>query len=63
MNINVNGTLNCIYPMIELMKKRKKGQIAILSSLAGLRSLPSAPAYSASKGAVKFFCESMRIML
>ncbi|MGB1539781.1 MAG: SDR family NAD(P)-dependent oxidoreductase, partial [Rickettsiales bacterium] len=37
-----------------------KGQIAVMSSLAGMRGLPSAPAYSASKAAVKAFGEALR---
>jgi len=58
--INVNGTLNSIMPVIPRMQQRKSGQIAIMSSLAGLRGLPSCPAYSASKAAVRFFGEGLR---
>lgn len=36
------------------------GQIAIMSSLAGYRGWPSAPAYCASKAAVKIYGESLR---
>jgi short-subunit dehydrogenase len=36
------------------------GQIAIISSLAGYRGWPTAPAYSASKGAVRFYGEALR---
>ena len=42
------------------MKERKQGQIAIMSSLSGYIGLPSAPAYSASKGAVKLYGEALR---
>ncbi len=57
---NLDGVLNIIHPAIEKMKVRKKGQIAIMSSLAGFRGLPSSPAYSASKSAVRVYAESLR---
>lgn len=57
---NIDGVLNTILPVAELMKKRRSGQIAIVSSLAGMRGLPSAPAYSASKAAVKAYGEGLR---
>lgn len=37
-----------------------KGQIAIISSLAGFRGLPSSPAYSASKACVRVYGEALR---
>lgn len=57
---NVDGVLNIIHPAIERMKERKKGQIALVSSLAGFRGLPSSPAYSATKSAVRVYAESLR---
>lgn len=51
-DINVTGVLNTLHPLIPRMAARKSGQLAIMSSLAGFRGLPSAPAYSASKSAV-----------
>ncbi len=59
-DVNLNGVLNVINPAIERMKKRKSGQIAIISSLAGFRGLPSSPSYSASKAAVKVYGEALR---
>ena len=47
------GTLNTVLPIIGPMRSHKKGQIAMLSSLAGFRGMPSAPAYCASKAAVR----------
>ena len=41
--INLNGVLNTINPAISKMKERQNGQIAIISSLAGFRGLPSSP--------------------
>lgn len=59
-DINLTGVLNTIEPSVDAMKKKNCGQIAIISSLAGFRGWPSAPAYSASKGAVRFYGEAMR---
>ncbi len=57
---NLDGVLNLVYPVLDKMKSRKKGQIALVSSLAGFRGLPSSPAYSASKSAVRVFGEALR---
>jgi short-subunit dehydrogenase len=58
--VNLNGVLNTINPAIAKMKERKEGQIAIISSLAGFRGLPSSPTYSASKAAVRVYGEGLR---
>ena len=52
--------LNTIYPAIDRMQQREQGQIAIMSSLAGLRGLPGAPAYSASKAAARTYGQAFR---
>lgn len=62
---NIDGVLNTINPAIGVMEKQKikikyKGQIAIISSLAGFRGLPSSPAYSASKACVRVYGEALR---
>jgi short-subunit dehydrogenase len=59
-SINMVGTLNTILPIIGPMRLRKKGQIAMLSSLAGFRGMPSAPAYCASKAAIRSYGEGLR---
>lgn len=51
-DINITGVLNTLHPLIPRMAERKSGQLAIMSSLAGFRGLPSAPAYSATKAGV-----------
>lgn len=58
--VNVGGVLNTVHPLIPLMEKRGRGQIAIVSSLAGFRSLPGAPSYSATKAAVRYYGEALR---
>jgi len=42
------------------MKKRKHGQIAIVSSLAAYRGMPITPSYCASKAAIKSYGEALR---
>jgi short-subunit dehydrogenase len=59
-SVNLLGTLNTILPIIEPMRLRKKGQIAVLSSLAGFRGMPSAPAYCSSKAAIRSYGEGLR---
>lgn len=58
--VNVDGVLNTVYPAMERMVERGRGQIAFMSSLAGYRGFPDAPAYSASKTAVKALGEAWR---
>ncbi len=58
--VNLAGVLNTLSPAVTAMKIRQRGQIAIVSSVAGFRGLPSAPAYSASKAAVKVYGEALR---
>ncbi|MEZ5829744.1 MAG: SDR family NAD(P)-dependent oxidoreductase [Dongiaceae bacterium] len=58
--VNLDGVLNVVLPAIPRMIGRKRGQIAIISSLAGHRGFPGAPAYSGSKAAVKAWGEALR---
>ena len=61
LDTNITGVLNTIEPALQMMHEAgNKGQIAIVSSLAGYRGWPTAPAYSASKGAVRFYGEALR---
>lgn len=65
-DVNVQGVVNTVAPAVELMLakpregKDRRGQIAIVSSLAGFRGFPGAPAYCASKAAVKVWGEGLR---
>ena len=61
--VNFAGVIHTIHPLIERMKARGRGHIAIMSSLAGICALPSAPAYSASKAAVRVYGDALRGML
>lgn len=57
--VNWDGVLNTVHPAIAAMTAQGYGQIAIISSMAGLRGLPTAPAYSASKTAVRAYGEAL----
>lgn len=59
-DVNVQGVINTIHPLIDPMKQRSKGQLAIVSSIAGFRGSPTAPAYSASKAAVRVYGQALR---
>jgi short-subunit dehydrogenase len=58
--VNVDGVFNTLNPALERMAARGRGQLAIVSSLAGFRGMASSPAYSASKAAVRVYGEAMR---
>jgi short-subunit dehydrogenase len=60
---NIEGVANSLFPVIPAMQQAKKGQIAIISSLAAFRGFPGAPAYCASKAAVKVYGEALRGLL
>lgn len=60
LQVNVLGVWNTLAPIIPRMRARGGGQIALMSSLAGYRGMPSAPAYSASKAWVKGWGEALR---
>lgn len=59
-DVNVNGVLNTVLPCLPLMMARGRGQIALMSSLASFSGWPGAPAYGASKGAVRLYGEGLR---
>lgn len=62
-DVNVNGVLNTLAPAIDTMRRRGRGQLAIVSSVAGFRGMPGAPAYSASKAAVLAYGDALRVAL
>jgi short-subunit dehydrogenase len=57
---NIDGVVNTVQPAISFMARRRRGQIAIMSSLAAFRGFPGAPAYTASKAAVRVYGEALR---
>lgn len=66
METNVLATVATFAPFIEPMKKIAQDQscrLVGIASVAGIRGLPGASAYSASKAAVISYCESLRVEL
>ncbi len=63
LSVNVDGVVNTALAAAELMRPRRRGQIALMSSLAAFRGFPGAPAYCASKAAVRVWGEALRGML
>lgn len=61
--VNVDGVINTVMPLIAPMARRGRGQIAIMASLAAFRGMPGAPAYCASKAAVRIWGEGLRVEL
>jgi len=59
-SVNIDGVANTVLPAISRMQEQGGGNIGIVSSIAGFRGLPSAPAYSASKAALKIWGEGLR---
>lgn len=57
---NVDGVVNTVTPALEAMRDRQHGQIAIMSSLASFHAFRDAPAYCASKAAVRFYGNGLR---
>ena len=63
LDVNINGVLNTVEPLLHPMMTRKRGQIGIVSSLAGFIGLPYSASYNASKAAVRVWGESIRYVL
>jgi len=57
---NLDGVVNTVLPAIPRLTERGRGQIALMSSLASFRGFPGAPAYCASKAAVRVWGEALR---
>ena len=58
MDINVLGLVHTFQPFINAMRNAGKGQLVGIASVAGIRGLPGAGAYSASKAAAIAYLES-----
>jgi short-subunit dehydrogenase len=65
---NVTATVATFAPFIAAMKRQAQAgsrdcRMVGIASVAGIRGLPGAEAYSASKAAVISYCESLRVEL
>ena len=62
-DINLLGMVHTFQPFIHVMKQAKKGSLVGIASVAGIRGLPGASAYTASKAATIAYLESLRVEL
>ncbi|HWT71752.1 MAG TPA: SDR family oxidoreductase, partial [Oxalicibacterium sp.] len=65
---NVTATVATFAPFVETMRQQALAgnpgcRLVGIASVAGVRGLPGAGAYSASKAAVRVYCESLRLEL
>ncbi|MDA8256191.1 MAG: SDR family oxidoreductase [Betaproteobacteria bacterium] len=60
---NVTGMAQTLQPFIAAMKARGSGRLVGIASVAGIRGLPGAGAYSASKAAAIAWLEALRVEL
>lgn len=60
---NLLATVATFEPFVAGMRDRGRGRLVGIASVAGVRGLPGAGAYSASKAAVRAYCESLRVEL
>jgi NAD(P)-dependent dehydrogenase (short-subunit alcohol dehydrogenase family) len=62
-DVNARGAMATLLAAIPVFLAQKHGHLVAISSLAGIRGLPTSAAYCASKAALSVFLESLRIDL
>lgn len=60
---NLLATVATFSPFVAAMRAQGSGRLVGIASVAGIRGLPGAGAYSASKAATISYCESLRVEL
>ncbi len=63
LDVNVMGVAHGLEALLPRMIERRAGTVAVVSSVAGYRGLPTAAAYGASKAALINMCESLKLEL
>lgn len=61
--VNLLGTANALEPVMRAMIARRRGRIAVVSSVAGYRGLPTAAYYGATKAALINLAECLKFDL
>jgi short-subunit dehydrogenase len=61
--VNLDGALATVAGVLPEMRRRRSGQIALVSSLAAYVGLPRTPIYCASKAALRAYGEALRAWL
>lgn len=57
---NLMGTVNGLGALLPVFRARQRGQIAVVSSVAGYRGLPTSAAYGATKAALINMVEALK---
>lgn len=60
LDVNLRAALATVDVLVPAMRRRGRGQIALISSLSAYFGLPVTPSYCASKAALKAYGESLR---
>jgi len=58
--VNLMGVVHCLGAVLPAMTRRRGGQIAIVSSVAGYFGMPTAAAYGATKSALITLAQSLK---
>lgn len=61
--VNLNGTVNALVPVLNLMRPRRRGHLVIVASVAGYGGLPTSAAYGATKAGLINLAESLKFDL
>lgn len=61
--VNLMGGANCVEALVRAMTSRRRGRIAIVSSVAGYRGLPTSAYYGATKAALINLAEALKFDL
>ena len=60
-DVNVMGAVHTFQPFAAAMRDAGRGRLVGIASVAGVRGLPGAGAYSASKAALRTYLEALRV--
>jgi short-subunit dehydrogenase len=62
-DVNLKGAMATAAALVERMRQRRSGHLALISSLAGLAPQPDLPSYSASKAGLVSYGSALRVRL
>ena len=63
MEVNFFGTVNCVKLALPLLRAAHKPHLVVVASRATAAPFPRAEAYGASKAALQYFCDCLRLDL
>lgn len=61
MRLNYDVTVNCLFPILAVMKQQGAGYVVHTNSLAGFLGIPLQGPYSAAKGATRLLIDTCRL--